>query len=166
MSRAAAVLAVCAAWGVAGTRPAWDYEYDVVDGDVQVPRGSGRGGQALGATPLTSAAQLFPVGQVVNYVIAAPISQTDSRIAGAVADWEAKTCFRFRRCASDASCQAPYIRFAQGSGCSSPVGRRGAGVNHISLATGCGTGAAIHEIGHSLGLWGLKPPDACTWRPC
>ncbi len=48
--------------------------------------------------------------------------------------------------------QSAYIRFVNGSGCSSKVGKQG-GKQEIKLASGCSTGNAIHEIGHAVGLW-------------
>ena len=61
------------------------------------------------------------------------------------------------------SAAAPGRRLAMdlllpGPGCSSPVGRQGVNVftpppQNISLAAGCMTGQAIHEVGHSVGLW-------------
>ncbi len=33
------------------------------------------------------------------------------------------------------------------------VGMQGHGAQTISLGSGCGTGNAIHEIGHAVGLW-------------
>jgi len=46
-----------------------------------------------------------------------------------------------------------YVRFVPSTGCSSSVGRNGNGRQDINLATGCGTGETIHEIGHAVGLW-------------
>jgi hypothetical protein len=45
-----------------------------------------------------------------------------------------------------------WIRFVSGGGCSSKVGRQGSDQD-ITLGAGCGRGQAIHEIGHSVGLW-------------
>ena len=146
------VLSMCAAVSANGGRPDWDYDFSIVEGDIQVPIETDRAGNVLGATPLSRASQLFPVGEAVNYYIASPLRSSDSRVASAVRDWESKTCFRFNQCSSDSSCPRPYIRFQNGNGCSSPVGRRGTGVNSVSIANGCGVGATIHEIGHSLGL--------------
>ena len=146
------VLSMCAAVSASGGRADWDYDFSIVEGDIQVPIETDRAGNVLGATPLSRASQLFPVGEVVNYAVASSLRSSDSRIASAVRDWEAKTCFRFNQCSSDSSCPRPYIRFQNGNGCSSPIGSRGAGVNSINLASGCSTGSTIHEIGHSLGL--------------
>ena len=135
------------------------YDYDIVEGDIQVPR-EGRSGKALSASPLTSQWQLFPLGQVRYYIEteavnaegATPMAADDVRVLGAVADWEAKTCIRFTKCASAGSCARPYIKFIAGSGCNSPVGTYGSNVNTINLEPACSTGSTIHEIGHSLGL--------------
>jgi len=45
-----------------------------------------------------------------------------------------------------------YLSFEQRDGCWSWVGRQ-QGKQVISLEPGCGVGAAIHEIGHAVGLW-------------
>jgi hypothetical protein len=66
----------------------------------------------------------------------------------AVAHWEANTALTF---VEDASAST-RIRVKNGSGCSSYVGRRG-GVQDLTLSQWCGRGAAIHEIGHAIGLW-------------
>ena len=147
------VLSICAA-ASAGRRgrATWDYDYSIVEGDVQVETSPDRAGGVLGSTPLTSASQLFPVGEAVNYYVASPLSASDARIADAVRDWEAKTCFRFTQCTSTSSCPIPYMYFQSGGGCSSPIGKRAAGVNSITLASACSAGNAMHEIGHSLGL--------------
>jgi hypothetical protein len=45
------------------------------------------------------------------------------------------------------------VSFEQRDGCWSFVGMQGTGAQVISLGTGCGFGAAVHEIGHAVGLW-------------
>lgn len=45
-----------------------------------------------------------------------------------------------------------YIRFIDGEGCSSHVGRKG-GVQTLTLGETCSTGSTIHELLHSLGVW-------------
>jgi len=69
------------------------------------------------------------------------------RVEAAIAHWEEKTVFRFEE--GEAK---DYLSFKRLNGCWSQVGRRG-GEQEISLGTGCSVGAAIHEIGHALGLW-------------
>ncbi|MFF5209604.1 M12 family metallopeptidase [Streptosporangium sp. NPDC000396] len=71
------------------------------------------------------------------------------RVTDAIAHWEANTRIRF---VPREPAHTHFVRFFRGGGCSSPVGMRPGG-NTISLGDGCGTGNAIHEIGHSVGLW-------------
>lgn len=66
----------------------------------------------------------------------------------AMARWEAETCIRF----VERTNERDYVTFRPGTGCSSSVGRVG-GQQFINLANGCTTGAIVHEIGHSVGLW-------------
>ena len=81
------------------------------------------------------------------------VQQTAAR--NAVAHWEEQT--RLSLPPHQAG-DSQWIRFMAGAGCSSPVGRQGTSVftpppQDISLASGCMTGQAIHEVGHSVGLW-------------
>ncbi len=76
-----------------------------------------------------------------------------NRVTDAIAHWESKTNLRFVvRTAANASQYPNYVRFRPSSGCSSSVGMRG-GRQYINLASGCGTGSTIHEIGHAWGIW-------------
>jgi hypothetical protein len=76
-----------------------------------------------------------------------------ARVGDAIAHWVANTEFRFPERTSANDDQFPdYVRFTDAGGCWSNVGRRG-GEQIISLGSGCGTGNAIHEIGHTVGLW-------------
>jgi len=70
------------------------------------------------------------------------------RAEAAIAHWEQHTPFRF----VSRTDQKDYLSFEQLDGCWSRVGRQG-GKQVISLGIGCELGAAIHEIGHALGLW-------------
>jgi astacin len=76
-----------------------------------------------------------------------------ARVTQAVAHWEANTNMRYvLRTAANASQYPNYVRVFKGSGCWSSVGMRG-GKQDLSLADGCGFGAAVHEFGHAWGLW-------------
>ncbi|MFD4672540.1 M12 family metallopeptidase [Lentzea sp. NPDC058450] len=81
-----------------------------------------------------------------------PALPDQARVHNAIAHWERNTRIRLvpRNPADNA--HRNFIRFRPGDGCSSPVGMRGNQQN-ITLAAACATGATIHEIGHSVGLW-------------
>ncbi len=70
------------------------------------------------------------------------------RVTAAIAHWQENTPFSFKLRTNETD----YLSFKRLNGCWSQVGRRG-GEQEISLGTGCGIGAAVHEIGHALGLW-------------
>jgi hypothetical protein len=83
---------------------------------------------------------------VVPYAITDEVVRP--RVEAAIAHWQQHTPFRFVVRTN----QRNYISFERHNGCWSRVGRQG-GKQVISLAAGCSVGAAIHEIGHALGLW-------------
>lgn len=84
---------------------------------------------------------------IVPYVIK-DVALTPTVMA-AIKHWLNNTPIRFIRKTAEHN---DYISFEARSGCWSRVGRQG-GMQVISLGGGCGIGSAIHEIGHSLGLW-------------
>ena len=123
--------------------------------------GLGREGDVLAASSLDGPKRLWPVGELIPWWITStesyegqtPISQGDARILYAIRHFEEKTCLRFVACASLAECEAKpmYIDFWSGNGCTAPIGPQ-SGRNRISLAPNCGERAAVHEIGHNVGL--------------
>jgi len=82
-----------------------------------------------------------------------PALPNPQRVRDAIAHWEGNTTFRFPlRTAANAAQFPNYVRFTDAGGCWSNVGMQG-GQQTISLGTGCTAGNAIHEIGHTVGLW-------------
>jgi Astacin (Peptidase family M12A) len=76
-----------------------------------------------------------------------------ARVLDAINHWQANTGVRFvERTPANAVQYPNFVSFEERDGCWSYVGRQG-GMQVISLAAGCGFGAAVHEIGHALGLW-------------
>jgi hypothetical protein len=94
-------------------------------------------------------------GGVVPFEIdpALPAAQATAA-RNAVRHWEDNTRLSFP---PHRAGDAQWIYFYAGTNCSSRVGRQG-GIfspppQNISLAANCFTGAAIHEVGHAVGLW-------------
>lgn len=76
-----------------------------------------------------------------------------NRVTDAIAHWEAHTSFRFvLRTGANAGQFPDWVTFRPSNGCSSSVGRQG-GQQFVYLGRSCSTGNAIHEIGHTIGLW-------------
>jgi hypothetical protein len=84
---------------------------------------------------------------IVPFVIDPALPDPD-RVTQAIAHWEANTPFRFVARTN----QADFVRFVPSTVCNSLIGRNG-GQQNINLAPDCGTGQAIHEIGHAIGFW-------------
>ena len=95
----------------------------------------------------------WPNGRVPYEIDAAVPAQARTNIANAIAHWEQNTNIRFvQRTPANQANFPNFVRFIAGNGCWSYVGMRG-GMQEISIGAGCGFGAAVHEIGHALGLW-------------
>ncbi|MDT3433286.1 M12 family metallopeptidase [Haloarcula sp. 1CSR25-25] len=101
---------------------------------------------AVDSIGLTDDSALWP-DATIPYEIESGFPR-ESRIHDAIDHWEANTPVTF----VPRSGHSDYVRFFDGSGCWSYVGRQG-GQQEISIDTGCGTGAVIHEIAHAAGIW-------------
>ncbi|HQQ71079.1 MAG TPA: M12 family metallopeptidase, partial [Alicycliphilus sp.] len=130
------------------------FEGDIVRGNVADMQSDESGNLVLFSVGITSpdGVQFRWAGGRVPYEIDAALPN-QARVTDAIAHWESNTVIRFvLRTAANAGQYPDYVRFVPGGGCSSNVGRRG-GVQNVTLGPGCTTGNAIHEIGHSVGLW-------------
>ncbi|MBD8077775.1 M12 family metallopeptidase [Cellulosimicrobium arenosum] len=114
--------------------------------DVATLTSDEEGAEILQAVGISGAQFRWPNG-VIPYEIDGGLSNP-SRVHNAIAHWHAKTPLRLvpRNGESD------YVRFVDGGGCSSAVGRRSSRQD-ITLGSGCTVGNTIHEIGHAFGLW-------------
>jgi astacin len=106
-----------------------------------------RPGTVLRGVVIVGAGMRWP-NALIPYTID-PGLPNQARITDAITHWEANTPVHFHVRTSEAD----YITFfPDPKGCASWVGRQG-GQQGIWLASGCSTGNAIHEIGHTVGLW-------------
>jgi hypothetical protein len=116
------------------------FEGDIVLGSAEEARAAT---QAKGVG-ITGDQYRWP-GGVVFYVVEQTLGPL---VKAAMEHWEARTPIRFK----PSDNETDYVSFERRDGCWSRVGRQG-NMQVISLGAGCGLGAAIHEIGHTLGLW-------------
>lgn len=98
------------------------------------------------AVVITGSQFRWPDGVIIFRIDASLPNQ--QRVTDAIAHWQANTNLRFRQRTTESN----FVTFVPGGGCSSQVGMRG-GEQVITLGSGCSTGNAIHEIGHTAGLW-------------
>lgn len=93
----------------------------------------------------------WPNGKIPYHID--PALTQPERVSTAIAHWEAKTKIRFILVnGSNMNDYTDRVYFTAQGGCWSQVGRQGL-EQLISLDEGCSVGNAIHEIGHTVGLW-------------
>ena len=122
------------------------FEGDIVLGPVADVQADEGGNPVLFSIGITGQQFRWPGGRIPFEID--PALPNQQRVTDAIAHWQANTGIRFAARAGEAD----FVRFVPGGGCSSQVGRRG-GQQNITLGTNCTTGNAIHEIGHTVGLW-------------
>lgn len=103
-------------------------------------------GQIAMGVVITGAQYRWP-NCTIPYTIDSTLPNT-ARVTDAIAHWQANTRYTFVARSSETD----YVTFRPSSGCSSSVGRQG-GQQFVNLGPNCSTGNAIHEIGHTVGLW-------------
>ncbi|WP_444995946.1 M12 family metallopeptidase [Aliikangiella sp. IMCC44359] len=88
-------------------------------------------------------------GGVVPFVYSNTLGYNARRAMNyAIDHWNRNTNVRFVQRTN----QRNYLVIEGGNSCSSWVGRQG-GAQSVTLAEGCGYGAAVHELGHALGFF-------------
>ena len=113
----------------------------IFEGDIVLSRGL----ETLGAV-ITGPGVRW-LNNTIVFEIETSLPNTD-RVKKAIKHWEDNTPIRFK----ERTTEKDFVIFKDGDGCSSAVGRIG-GVQFITLGAGCSVGNAIHEIGHTVGLW-------------
>ena len=108
-------------------------------------------GQTPFGVVVSAASRRWPSCQVPYEIDGSLPNQ--GRVTDAIAHWEANTQYRFVRRTPQNAAQFPdFVTFRPAGGCSSSVGRQG-GQQFVNLGPNCTLGNAIHEIGHTVGLW-------------
>ncbi len=127
------------------------FEGDIVLGAVQELQQTRDQDLAQRSIGITGSQFRWP-NAIVPYDID-PGLPNQQRVTDAIAHWEANTRIRFTLRTAANQAQFPdFVRFVSGGGCSSFVGKQG-GQQNVTLGAGCTAGNAIHEIGHTIGLW-------------
>jgi hypothetical protein len=127
------------------------FEGDIVLGSAQEMQRAQTPSIAARSIGITGAQFRWP-NATIPYEID-PGLPNQQRVTDAIAHWEAHTRIRFvQRTAANQAQFPDFVRFVSGGGCSSMVGKQG-GQQNITLGSGCTAGNAIHEIGHTVGLW-------------
>lgn len=131
------------------------FEGDIVLGKVtDIERVSGKPEiQQLATKGIVVSGEQYrwPAGEIPYYID--PALPEPGRVTKAIEHWETMTKIRFILLnGATINNHTDRVYFTDRGGCWSQVGKQG-GEQVISLGTGCSIGNAIHEIGHTVGLW-------------
>ena len=135
------------------------FEGDIVLGNAEeiesrvIPDDEGAPAALVRGVGISGAKYRWPKG-VIPWQFRANYPQSRRQnVLDAVAHWEANTFLRFpQRTAANSGSYPNFVRVVDQGGCWSMVGRQG-GRQDLSVSSGCGFGAAVHEFGHAVGLW-------------
>ena len=131
------------------------FEGDIVLGTVAQIQAASAQAAAAGLAPkgvvIKGEQYRWPGGRVPYRID--PALPKPERVTEAIQHWETNTSIRFIPLdGSNLNQHRDRVYFTSEGGCWSQVGRQG-GEQKISLGDGCSVGNAIHEIGHTIGLW-------------
>lgn len=137
--------------GGTSNNPLYYIQYDslsILDGDIVLSKEqvSGSAQARLEGAGINGAFYRWP-NRIVYYAID-PALPMQYRVYDAINHWTNTTMIKFVARTN----QTDFVYFTVGAGCTSQIGKVG-GRQDITLASGCTSGAAIHELGHAIGLF-------------